>query len=186
MGWPFALAVLVVAFVGCAGGIAQQRADGSYVLDCSDQKACLQRAKRTCGDEGYLIVGGKSNKKRYGAPGNEIFIGKEEMYIRCNRDRPKDAPDLVKGGEWELSRRERSNGGNEVKPVAPSQPQSAVVQICRPGVTQRCVGPGACEGGQACLLDGSAFGPCDCGLTPPGPKASDAAASDAGVVNSAK
>jgi len=36
-------------------------------------------------------------------------------------------------------------------------------QACVPGATQRCVGPGACAGGQACLPDGSGFGPCDCG-----------------------
>jgi hypothetical protein len=34
---------------------------------------------------------------------------------------------------------------------------------CVKGVTQACVGPGGCSGGQACLPDGSGFGPCDCG-----------------------
>jgi hypothetical protein len=37
--------------------------------------------------------------------------------------------------------------------------------ICRPGETQKCVGPGACAGGQACKDDGSGFGPCDCADT---------------------
>ena len=35
-----------------------------------------------------------------------------------------------------------------------------------PGATQTCVGPGACRGGQQCLADGTAFGPCDCGGRP--------------------
>ncbi len=30
-------------------------------------------------------------------------------------------------------------------------------------MTRACLGPGACEGAQACLPDGSALGPCDCG-----------------------
>jgi hypothetical protein len=36
-------------------------------------------------------------------------------------------------------------------------------QACTPGETQQCFGPGACNGGQSCLSDGSGFGPCDCG-----------------------
>ena len=36
---------------------------------------------------------------------------------------------------------------------------------CRPGETQACLGAGRCEGAQACLLDGSGFGACDCGST---------------------
>lgn len=37
---------------------------------------------------------------------------------------------------------------------------------CVPGATQACVGAGGCSGGQACLKDGSGFGPCDCGPAP--------------------
>jgi hypothetical protein len=37
-------------------------------------------------------------------------------------------------------------------------------QRCTPGETQSCFGPGACNGGQSCLLDGSGFSRCDCGL----------------------
>jgi len=35
--------------------------------------------------------------------------------------------------------------------------------VCDPGVTQVCLGPGACEGAQVCSDDGSRWGPCDCG-----------------------
>lgn len=34
---------------------------------------------------------------------------------------------------------------------------------CVPGASVACVGPGACQGGQVCLPDGSGYGPCDCG-----------------------
>ncbi len=61
-------------------------------------------------------------------------------------------------------------------PVGASPPPSAVPpsavlpsavppleRVCVPGVTQACLGPGACAGAQACLGDGSGFGACDCG-----------------------
>ena len=35
--------------------------------------------------------------------------------------------------------------------------------ICDPGETQRCVGPGACEGAQRCAEDGTIWEECDCG-----------------------
>lgn len=36
---------------------------------------------------------------------------------------------------------------------------------CRAGETQACLGAGRCAGAQACLLDGSGFGACDCGTS---------------------
>jgi hypothetical protein len=44
-----------------------------------------------------------------------------------------------------------------------SQAKVPARRVCRPGETQRCVGSGACEGGQACSAEGTGFGPCDCG-----------------------
>lgn len=38
-------------------------------------------------------------------------------------------------------------------------------QACIPGATQECLGAGACRGAQACMMDGRAYGPCDCGTT---------------------
>src|SRR6266478_7345498 len=35
-------------------------------------------------------------------------------------------------------------------------------RVCAPGITETCVGPGACMGGQACLPNGSGWGPCEC------------------------
>lgn len=34
---------------------------------------------------------------------------------------------------------------------------------CAPGESKACVGPGACQGGQQCLANGSGFAACDCG-----------------------
>jgi hypothetical protein len=36
-------------------------------------------------------------------------------------------------------------------------------RVCSSGETQRCVGPGACEGGQECQADGMGWAKCDCG-----------------------
>ncbi|GMV19617.1 MAG: hypothetical protein AMXMBFR56_78410 [Polyangiaceae bacterium] len=44
-----------------------------------------------------------------------------------------------------------------------SEEPAADQRACTPGMSQACVGPGACKGGQACKADGSAYGPCDCG-----------------------
>jgi hypothetical protein len=35
--------------------------------------------------------------------------------------------------------------------------------VCTPGSTQKCLGPGACEGAQRCANDGRAWEDCDCG-----------------------
>lgn len=144
------LAVLVVS--GCSGVQVKQRPDGTYTVQCSDHKACLDRADRLCGAQGYVVVGGRSNKKLYGVPGNEKYIGKDEIYVRCHKDRPLDTPDPAVGS-WRLQHEPSDN-------KVPARP--ATSSVCRPGETQRCVGKGACSGGQACLKDGSGFGPCDC------------------------
>jgi hypothetical protein len=63
-------------------------------------------------------------------------------------------------------------------PASPASPAPAPVSAvssaprvgsCTPGATQRCVGAGACVGGQACLPDGSGFATCDCGAPPKSP-----------------
>ena len=38
----------------------------------------------------------------------------------------------------------------------------AQTTTCMPGSTQRCAGPGACDGAQVCNADGESWGPCDC------------------------
>jgi hypothetical protein len=39
---------------------------------------------------------------------------------------------------------------------------SCAERVCVPGATQACTGKGACNGGQACLKDGSGWGSCEC------------------------
>jgi hypothetical protein len=47
-------------------------------------------------------------------------------------------------------------------PTAPPSP-AALPRVCIPGATQACLGPGACQGAQACRNDATGFEPCDCG-----------------------
>jgi hypothetical protein len=46
---------------------------------------------------------------------------------------------------------------------APPVASTSAERVCVPGVTQACLGPGACSGAQACLPNGTAYGQCDCG-----------------------
>ncbi len=158
------LALLLLS--ACSGAQVKQRADGTYAVECGSQKACLDRAARICQPGGYTLVGAQSNKKRYGVPGNEKMIGKDEMYIRCDKDRPFDAPDS-QTGTWQLKHSDAD--ASSAPPAATAAPANVPKAVCRPGETQRCVGPGACDGGQSCLTDGSGFGSCDCGSATPKP-----------------
>jgi hypothetical protein len=47
-------------------------------------------------------------------------------------------------------------------------------KVCTPGVTQKCLGPGRCEGAQACRADGEGWEQCDCGTSGTTPKSGGA------------
>jgi hypothetical protein len=79
-------------------------------------------------------------------------------------------------------------GAETYAEATPAPTASSLERACVPGSTQRCVGTGACEGGQACLADGSGYGPCECARATVGPEASggDAEApADAGTSTNA-
>ena len=148
------LALLAMGVWACASTQTKRRVNGSYAIECNSQKVCLERAQKICGETGYSIVGGRHDQKIYGVPGNQKVVGKDELFIRCNKDKISDAPDPA-AGSWKLERPDASSTSPRSK--------AAKNSICRPGETQRCVGVGACVGGQACEADGTRFGPCDCG-----------------------
>ena len=54
-------------------------------------------------------------------------------------------------------------------------------RVCIPGATQECLGPAACRGAQACLVDGSGYGACDCGGAGSAAGAATEPAADAGA-----
>jgi hypothetical protein len=52
--------------------------------------------------------------------------------------------------------------------ASPALPAAPVpTPLCVPGATQACLGPGACQGAQACRDDATGFLPCDCGPAKP-------------------
>jgi len=76
----------------------------------------------------------------------------------------------------------QTNGGAPTTAALPATRNPATEsdqRVCVPGATQECLGPAACRGAQACLLDGRGFGACDCGNAASAATASGAA--DAGA-----
>lgn len=70
--------------------------------------------------------------------------------------------------------------------TAPGTAQLRPDQLCIPGATQICLGPGACRGAQACASDGRGYTACDCGKAPslgtrPAHVTSDAGSDDLGT-----
>ena len=128
--------------LSCAQQHATRLPDGSYAIECTSQKVCLDRAARQCGSAGYDIISGQHAQEVAGVPGNEKVVGKDDLRIRCKEDPTQ---------------------GARTEPTAPPTTGLGEPVICRPGETQECVGPGACQGGQSCILDGTGYGPCDCG-----------------------
>jgi hypothetical protein len=147
------LAITITMTSACAAPLAKQLPDGSYAIECTTQKVCLDRAERQCGPTGYNIVGGEHSQKVFGVNGNEKQVGQDELHFRC---KASPLPDSVASSSTPTELGLGDSG-------APSQQTPAGSMVCRPGETQKCFGPGACAGGQACVADGSGFGPCDCG-----------------------
>ena len=141
----------ILAF-GCgAGQTAQLLEDGSWRTQCLDQvDRCVREAERICGKDGYRVLGGHQETKLYGGEtGYQTGADLHTMEFRCGDEPKPEAPvKLVKPAKPAPTTKKRT-----------STPKA----VCTPGATQRCVGPGACEGGQSCNAQGTGFLPCDCG-----------------------
>jgi len=130
-------------------------------------KLCVSRADKVCGDDGYTILSGSTNKHLLGGSSSSYreMAERAELVVRCG---PPEEPKAEEVKYVPLPPRTD-------EPASP--PRSAA---CVPGATQVCVGPGACQGGQVCAVDGSGFGPCDCGpAAAPAPSSSTAPSSTA-------
>lgn len=135
---------------------AQPLKDGSWEVKCEDKvDRCVQEAQRVCGDEPYHVVSGKKEEEVYGGQtGYQTGVEVHTLEFRCGSD-----PEV-----WKLERKAEPPA---VEPEpAPPPPNK---KLCTPGSTQRCVGPGACAGGQSCNAEGTGYSSCDCGA--PGPEA---------------
>ena len=132
--------------------------DGTWEVECGSLGNCAEQAERACRSRGYDIIGGYDHSELYGheAGESQVAVRKSQLVVVCRA----------------------ANGDSRVPPssVLPAplpppaaSPAAAAKLHCTPGATQRCVGKGACDGGQSCLPDGSGFGACECAEAEPAP-----------------
>jgi hypothetical protein len=135
---------------------AVKQPDGSWHLECGNSlDLCVQKANDLCDNRGYAVLGGVNKRQLLGAElgQSQVEVRQAELSVAC-ADRRGDLPKVL-----------TTNTALALPPRVPEPAPAAKATIgaCTPGTTQRCVGAGACAGGQACLADGAGFGPCDCG-----------------------
>jgi hypothetical protein len=144
--------------VGCATGrpVVEPLGSERFHLKCTTALArCLaEAADASCQGRHYIVERAVNDLDMRGATPNQAEFRTSEAIIHC-------------GGA--------NNWGPLAPPMGPAEKppetKAAEARVCAPGSTQACVGPGGCKGGQACLLNGSAYGACDCGPPPAAPAA---------------
>jgi hypothetical protein len=149
-----------LCLLGCASQPRQLR-DGSYQIDCEETLAtCTRKAQLYCRDKGeFQIVHANEENSLVGVEGHQKGHLLSRLVFACG-DQTQAKP---------LKLPPRPEGA--VLPEGTPTPAASAERACVPGSTQRCVGVGACEGGQACLADGSGYGPCECAPGEPAPDA---------------
>ena len=160
------------ASLACSKTKVTRAPDGILRLECArGMKDCVAQAEKHCAvvdkEGGYEILSGKSKKIMMGAKNGQYRTAAEvaELEVRCGQtpaEEESQSQSVV--GTFKLPPR----ADDEVPPAdlpATSAARAPVSSgsVCTKGSTQACIGPGACQGGQVCLPDGSGYGPCDCG-----------------------
>lgn len=160
--------VLVLGALDCSRGARAVRlpspeADAFiYQIDChTNIEVCRKKAVELC-PIGYEVL------KSTGAPIEPARVdtepGPRSTGSRYQR------PDWV--GQIVVACENANEGTPEARRAQPEDTTPAPVpnvrnpgpdQLCVPGATQLCLGPGACRGAQPCLADGRGYGVCDCG-----------------------
>ncbi len=132
-----------------------------YRVSCDESfKQCERKVREVCGQE-YQELSRESNHPEpkeveitgvtSTAPSDGVPNWRGEMVVTCGRAiKPLR---LV---------REPATETAPTAGVSPAQ-SPAAARVCVPGVTQACLGPGACSGAQACNAEGTGFAACDCG-----------------------
>jgi len=168
----------------------QSLGNNEFRLECQGSLSrCLDEADNICLGSRFEVISGKDKRDYFGPAGlTESEVRTSEAVIRCGHrgraifgDNGKASAGGSAGATVAASAGGASGSAGASSPaaaiVAPSVAGSAApsaapsvapsaapsARACIPGATQVCVGPAACRGGQVCLHDGSAFGPCDCG-----------------------
>jgi hypothetical protein len=156
------VAALALGALACTSTQTVRYGRDGWRITCGDNmKSCAGRADTVCGDKGYTVVGGGTQSSMLGGTnGYQAKVRVSELIVRCG-EANEEAGEETSQEPVQFKLPPRSDAAA----TAPA-PASAPKQSCVPGQTQKCIGPGACEGGQACLADGSAYGACDCGGVP--------------------
>lgn len=189
-----ALTLSALSLVACASRSAEihteRLPDNVFKLTCETAPLtrCLARADDVCHGNPYEVLSARDQRNHYGqreTGDNEVETRSSEATIHCGKQNEppphmagyEEHPDAFRLRRADAPPTENGDGGaSETHPAAvatgapaPATPPPAA-RACIPGSTQACVGPGKCEGGQSCLPDGTAYGPCDCGtLSAPSP-----------------
>src|SRR5262245_17486916 len=129
--------------------------DGSYLVVCKEPLTRCQTAIEEVCHDGYEIVRAHEDRAYAGPREYSEPAITSEVVGRCRSAAP------LFGGVDRAPQQPAAAAANESGGPGPA----AAPRSCFPGATQACFGPGACRGGQQCLADGAAFGPCDCGAT---------------------
>lgn len=168
--------VLLSTTLGCTKTRVTPGPDGILRLDCArGMKDCVAQAEKYCNvqkkDGGYVIMNGTSRKVLMGSENSQYRTAAEvaQLEVKCG----SESLPIAASGEgrgypepYKLPPRTDVDPALDAPPAAEPVPVPAPVAAsaaCTKGSTQACVGPGACQGGQVCLADGSGYGPCDCG-----------------------
>ena len=180
------LVTSVFVLGGCRSGVEIQRMpDGSSVLKChAPLGKCIDAIDTLCKGNSYEILYARDDQRIYGSENESLIENRTSIAaVHClgphEKMRGADAaaayslpsgvdPKSDAAASEVMASRAAPNTAASNPGTAPSganTPNGAntAQRTCVPGVTQACVGPGACNGGQACLADGSGFAPCDCG-----------------------
>lgn len=160
---PVLLVMSALAILGCSPKASTTAGSNqSHIITCGrGMGVCATKATALCGNKGYTILAGVSRYKLLGGSSSSYRNLSEyaELTVLCGL--PKDG-----GGEQQ----QVVDGVPErTEPAGPpSSPSTGAQNLCVPGSTGACIGPGACQGGQSCLESGRGFAPCDCGGTQAG------------------
>lgn len=143
--------------------------DGSSVLKChAPLGKCIDSIDTLCKGNSYEILYARDDQKIYGSE-NESQIENRSSIAAVHCLGPHEK---IRGADAAAAYALPAGVDPKSDVAASSTPNAAtassansagLARTCTPGATEACVGPAACSGGQACLPDGSGFGPCDCG-----------------------
>lgn len=170
LGFGFSLAL------GCATTKVTTLPGGGFRITCDGLADCATRAEKICGTKGVSVVTARSSTKVLGGPSSNYQAAATTAFLEGTCGEPKPAVEAGAGDENAVYTVQASPDASGEPEGAPRGDASG--RACVPGASQKCFGPGACEGGQACLPDGSGFGACECAaptaLPAPAPTASSA------------